>query len=212
MVFVGTAGVVLAAQVAGDSWRARAASAEQHDAKDASAVAAVPTRDLIAALSASGASAPRIQTGLLDPLGRTIDVSCASCHSNFEPNVAVRRSEQLVEFHQGLHFAHGEQACLTCHNASNYNTLRLADGSSLAYEDVMQLCAQCHTPQATDYVHGAHGGMTGYWDTTRGDRQRKTCVDCHDPHAPAFPQMKPTFKPHDRFLNPHAAARGELHE
>jgi hypothetical protein len=91
---------------------------------------------------------------------------------------------------------------VSCHHPGNYNTLRLADGRSLAYDFVQTLCAQCHAPQATDYEHGAHGGMNGHWDLTRGPRQRKGCIDCHDPHAPAFPSMAPTFKPHDRFLAP----------
>jgi hypothetical protein len=64
---------------------------------------------------------------------------------------------------------------------------------------VMDLCGQCHGPQARDYAHGAHGGMTGYWDLSRGPRERNNCIDCHDPHAPAFPKVRPVFAPKDRF-------------
>ena len=66
-----------------------------------------------------------------------------------------------------------------------------------------RLCAQCHGTQARDYAHGAHGGMSGYWDTTRGEQVRNQCTHCHAPHAPAYPHMRPTFKPRDRFLVPH---------
>lgn len=145
---------------------------------------------------------PRVVTGILDDLGRPVTVSCASCHANMEPNFTTRSGEQLEEFHLGLHFDHGNMTCLTCHNANNYNALRLADGSEIAYQNVQSMCAQCHAPQHRDFLRGAHGGMSGYWDRSRGPQHRKNCIDCHDPHAPAFPHMIPTFKPYDRFLTP----------
>lgn len=145
---------------------------------------------------------PRIDTGILDELDRPVTVSCASCHANSQPNFATRSGEQLEEFHLGLHFNHGNMTCLTCHSPNNYNALRLADGSEVAYENVKTMCAQCHAPQARDFDRSAHGGMNGYWDRTRGPQYRKNCIDCHDPHAPAFPHMIPTFKPRDRFLEP----------
>ncbi|HRP62273.1 MAG TPA: cytochrome c3 family protein [Phycisphaerales bacterium] len=148
------------------------------------------------------AGPPRIDTGMLDDFGRPVTVSCMSCHTTQAPNFATRSGDELLHFHQGLHFAHGGLSCLSCHNPENYNTLRLADGSTLEYPNVMNLCAQCHTKQANDYAHGAHGGMNGYWDLSRGPRTRLNCIDCHDPHAPAFPHMRPTFKPRDRFLAP----------
>lgn len=143
---------------------------------------------------------PRIDTGQVDEFGRPVTVSCASCHANLEPNHAVRSGADLTTFHQGLRFNHGDLSCLSCHNPQNYNTLRLADGSSIDYRDLHNMCAQCHAPQARDYEHGAHGGMIGYWDLSRGARTRHGCIDCHDPHSPEFPSMVPTFKPLDRFL------------
>ena len=91
---------------------------------------------------------------------------------------------------------------MSCHNERDYDTLRLADGTSVRYEEVSRLCAQCHGSQARDYAHGVHGGMSGYWDTTRGVQTRNQCTHCHAPHAPAYPSMRPTFKPRDRFLPP----------
>ena len=82
------------------------------------------------------------------------------------------------------------------------DALRLADGTRLDFPDVMTLCAQCHGPQMTDYGHGAHGGMTGFWDKSRGPQEKLNCIDCHLPHTPQFPKMQPTFKPKDRFLSP----------
>jgi hypothetical protein len=147
---------------------------------------------------------------MVDAAGRAITASCTTCHATRTPNRDNRVAEDLDEFHGGLIFAHASITCLACHDSTNYDRLRLADGSGLPYAEVMTLCAQCHGTQARDYEHGAHGGMTGYWDLTRGPRHRNNCVDCHDPHAPAFPRMMPTFKPIDRFLGGNGA--GGSHE
>jgi hypothetical protein len=146
--------------------------------------------------------APRIATGKVDSLGREITLSCASCHANRASNPEIGSGKALQEFHQGLHYAHGTLKCSSCHNPDDYNSLRLAEGRTLPFTEVQTLCAQCHASQANDYQHGAHGGMSGHWDLSRGPRQRKGCIDCHDPHAPAFPEMVPTFKSRDRFLAP----------
>jgi nitrate reductase cytochrome c-type subunit len=67
------------------------------------------------------------------------------------------------------------------------------------------LCAQCHGPQARDFQHGAHGGMTGYWDLSKGPRRRNSCIDCHDPHAPKYPAVMPVFPPAESGLKSRAA-------
>jgi hypothetical protein len=141
---------------------------------------------------------PKVDTGLRDHLGNVVGVSCATCHTTRLPN----RDAGLVgvmpkDFHQGLKYAHADQSCLSCHHAENYDTLRLADGRALPFAQAQQLCAQCHGPQTRDYLHGSHGGMTGYWDKTKGPRSRNTCTDCHDPHAPAYPALAPIFAPRD---------------
>jgi hypothetical protein len=65
--------------------------------------------------------------------------------------------------------------------------------------EAMRLCAQCHMSQHRDYQHGAHGGMQGHWDLSRGDRIRNHCVECHAPHQPAYPPLRPLPPPQDRF-------------
>jgi hypothetical protein len=122
---------------------------------------------------------------------------CSSCHSVKPPNPAARRGDDLVHFHQGLRTAHGELTCLSCHDSRDYDRLRQADLTPVAFPDVMTLCRQCHGPQARDYDHGSHGGMTGYWDRSRGKRVRNACTVCHDPHAPAFVGMMPAPGPRD---------------
>ena len=110
--------------------------------------------------------------------------------------------------HAGLTLKHGTLRCGQCHGAAqpdagagpDYDQLRLADGSGVAFDDVMTLCAQCHGPQTRDYNRGSHGGMTGYWDTRLGPRTRNQCIHCHDAHAPAYVGMMPAPGPRDRFL------------
>ena len=140
------------------------------------------------------------KTELTDHHGQAVTVACHTCHSVRPSNAENRQASDLNEFHQGLKFQHGQLACVACHNADDgYASLHLADGKSVAWEDTMALCAQCHGTKFRDYQHGSHGGMTGYWDLTRGPRHRNHCINCHDPHAPQFPMMKPAEKPHDRF-------------
>ena len=145
--------------------------------------------------------APRVNTGLLDPHGQPVTIACNTCHGNWTANAELRLGQKPERFHQHLQGSHGNLACVSCHNGGDgYASLRLADGKSVAFSEVMQLCAQCHGPQYRDYQHGAHGGMTGYWDLSKGGRERNNCVDCHQPHSPRYPIVQPARGPKDRFL------------
>lgn len=138
---------------------------------------------------------PLLPTGLTNFHGESVKVTCATCHTTTTPNRALRSSAELDQFHQELKFQHGTLNCLSCHNEDNYDTLRLADGSVVEFENVMQLCAQCHGPQARDYKNGSHGGMNGFWDLTKGPRTRNNCIHCHNPHAPQYATVMPVFQP-----------------
>lgn len=147
---------------------------------------------------------PLVELAADDPLGRVGKVACSTCHSVRKPNFENRDTTSLDEFHQGLEVSHGKLACYACHNPDDADSLRSADGTKISYPDVMELCSQCHGPQATSFAHDAHGGMTGYWDLSRGPQMKNNCIDCHDPHAPSFPKMIVSFKPRDRFLGEQA--------
>ena len=143
---------------------------------------------------------PGVPTGTFDEKGRPVSVACATCHTTKPANADAKLGTPLTQFHQGLVGKHGTLSCTSCHNpADGYASLRLADGKGVPYSQVMTLCAQCHGPQFRDYQHGAHGGMTGYWDLSKGGRTRNSCVDCHDPHAPKYPTVSPARGPNDRF-------------
>ncbi|MCF7763903.1 MAG: hypothetical protein K9N62_09535 [Verrucomicrobia bacterium] len=148
------------------------------------------------------AGTPKVGTGLTDFQGEPVMVSCGSCHATTKANIDTRATADLDQFHQGLKYVHGHITCLSCHNAKNYDTLRMADSRPVDFTEVMTLCSQCHGPQKRDYDMGLHGGMNGHWDLTKGGRTRNTCINCHDPHAPAFPLVMPVLPPRDRISVP----------
>ncbi len=145
---------------------------------------------------------PRIELAGMDPQGRTGSVACSTCHAVRKPNLENVSAATLDEFHRGMTFNHGKIVCYACHNPDDSDALRLADGRFVAYQNVMKLCSQCHSKQAESFAHGAHGGMNGHWDLTRGPQIKNNCIDCHDPHAPTYPKMVVGFKPKDRFNEP----------
>jgi hypothetical protein len=140
---------------------------------------------------------------------QTVRLTCASCHSLRAPRALPEKPSDLREFHTGLTFNHGELRCTSCHAEGQPPRLHLANGEPLAVRESLALCAQCHGPQWRDYQHGAHGGMRGSWDLSRGGRERNHCIDCHDPHAPAFVGGAPVLPPRDRFLTSGEENHGE---
>lgn len=142
-----------------------------------------------------------IATGKRDPMGRPVLVPCGTCHADATPRPDTTARGSEAGPHRGLKLVHGGLRCAGCHDAERGDRLHLADGRSLPMTEAMTLCSQCHGPQARDYAHGSHGGMAGHWDLTRGPRVRNHCIDCHDPHAPAYPKFMPAPPPPD----PHAA-------
>jgi hypothetical protein len=65
-------------------------------------------------------------------------------------------------------------------------------------QQVMRLCGQCHSRRLREYLNGAHGGASGYWDRTRGLQQRNHCLDCHDAHHPRIDRVQPALRPRNR--------------
>ncbi len=146
-----------------------------------------------------------LDTHLDDVRGRPVGVSCDTCHgpaADGEP-MADRAGAPDEPLHADLELAHGDLSCDSCHDPTDRTHLRLADGTLVDYADAMDLCTQCHGPQARDYRGGSHGGMTGYWDLRRGPRSRNHCVDCHAPHDPAYRAALPVFPPRDRYFGSH---------
>lgn len=190
---------LLVAAIAGVSAATRTNSSTETNPVDIAAIPAAPPQRYPVQIH-KPAGPPLVVTTQKDAHGNVVTVACSTCHTTRPPNQLNRTVKDLDEFHGGMAFSHGTISCLSCHNVDDYDSLKLADGRRVEFTDVMTLCGQCHGPQLRDYEHGAHGGMNGYWDLTRGPRMKNNCVDCHHPHSPQFPKMQPTFKPRDRFL------------
>jgi len=191
--------LVLAALAAGalGAWLAGAVFAARSEAAPEPETSPRAEKPALSPVTILRPGIPRVATGRLLPNGEAETLACGTCHAARTPDTLKATDVELDEFHQGLKFNHGGRTCLSCHNADDYDSLRLADGRALGFPDVMELCAQCHGTQHRDYVNGAHGGMTGHWDLTKGPRTRNNCITCHDPHAPAYPLVHPVFKPTD---------------
>lgn len=116
---------------------------------------------------------------------------CSDCHSDLEPNLQRR---DLVDMHDDIVFDHDSENrwCLACHNTLDRDSLILAGGSLLGFNESYKLCGQCHGPKYRDWKLGIHGKRTGEWN---GNKQYLLCVHCHDPHSPKFKGLQPLPTP-----------------
>ena len=114
---------------------------------------------------------------------------CSNCHADMKPNYTQR---VLKDEHLNIKLNHGKKWCFTCHNPTNRDVLRLADGTLVPFEKSYLLCGQCHGPNLRDWKLGIHGKRTGEWN---GKKQYLLCAHCHNPHAPRFKPIKPMPPP-----------------
>jgi hypothetical protein len=128
---------------------------------------------------------------------------CYACHDKAKPTaikydenhkIVMPKEHEDITMHHGRHERNNN--CYNCHNEANLELLQPRDGRELKFAESTQLCGSCHGPTLRDWEAGAHGRLNGYWKTELGERTRKDCVNCHDPHAPKFPGRKPAPGPH----------------
>jgi hypothetical protein len=111
---------------------------------------------------------------------------CQKCHREPLKRVSIPRKA-----HWDIELRHASDAvmeCSTCHLDSEMNSLRTLAGKPLGFDRSDRLCAQCHSRQASDWAGGAHGKRVGGWAPPR---ITQTCVECHNPHAPAWDKRWP---------------------
>jgi hypothetical protein len=108
---------------------------------------------------------------------------CSGCHADLEKNGARRE----LSFHdeQQSVFSHDAEHrwCVDCHDLRNRDVLRLANGDPVPFTESYRLCGQCHGDKLRDWRVGVHGKRIGRWD---GEKTYFLCVNCHNPHSPAF--------------------------
>lgn len=120
---------------------------------------------------------------------------CSSCHADREPNPKRRR---LEEFHRLRYdeFLHGDDQfwCYQCHARENIDRLQLPNGKLVSFDEGPELCTACHGDKREDWRDGIHGVQQGQWN---GQKIRRACPACHNPHNPRFKALEPE-KPPDR--------------
>ena len=136
---------------------------------------------------------PRATKGLdLIKMGWTYD--CMECHKMLEAKWDTG-GRAMVE-HENIKLNHGNNRfCLNCHHPTNRNVFVDYDGSEIAEQDVVLLCARCHGTTHRDWQAGAHGRKNGHWDKSKGDQTQLRCIQCHDPHDPKFKGMEALHAP-----------------
>ena len=92
--------------------------------------------------------------------------------------------------------------CLSCHHSENRDAFVDDRGEEIPWDQPQLLCAKCHGPVFRDWQHGAHGRTNGYWDKSQGEQTRRKCIECHDPHQPPFPPMRPAPGPNTLRMGP----------
>jgi uncharacterized CHY-type Zn-finger protein len=115
---------------------------------------------------------------------------CSDCHDGSD--VDTKRRE--LSFHEEITLKHAERNrwCLDCHDATNRDMLRLANGDHVSFKESYILCGQCHGTIFRDWKVGVHGRRTGMWN---GPKQYLLCVHCHSPHQPRFKPIEPMSPP-----------------
>jgi hypothetical protein len=138
----------------------------------------------------SRAQVPDVEPVLLPPPPMDDEYfPCGDCHEDEPPNPVEREFE---DEHDVMEFKHGTLWCLDCHDLKNRERLHLADDALVEFENSWQLCTQCHGKKLADWRAGVHGKRTGHW---RGPKEYWNCVQCHNPHTPAFKPLEPKPPP-----------------
>jgi len=116
--------------------------------------------------------------------------NCTECHT--QP-IEKLKQNQVGEkaAHWNIKLAHAGveiMNCATCHSDGNMDNLHSLTNSEIDFNYSYKLCSQCHQKEFKDWKGGAHGKQLGGWAPPR---LSNTCVNCHNPHKPAFEKRWP---------------------
>ncbi len=118
-----------------------------------------------------------------------VEQKCSDCHAIFE---SAGETPAHLRQHEHIVLDHGVNAqCLNCHARTGRNDLELYGGARTPLKESAPLCGKCHGPTYRDWEAGIHGRVQGSWDPDDPTRRLLRCVECHDPHRPAFPPIAP---------------------
>lgn len=118
---------------------------------------------------------------------------CSTCHDKLSWR---QGAVALAGEHRDITFDHGLNVfCLNCHHPKNSDVYVHYDGSEIPGDEPNRVCAKCHGPHFRDYGLGVHGRVNGYWNADLGEQTMLACIQCHDPHRPKFPLIRPEPPP-----------------
>ena len=123
-----------------------------------------------------------------DRKGKIKSYACIECHTK---PLKQMQSKDLKKAHWNIRVKHEDSNtmnCATCHSSTNMNDLHSLTGAKIDFNKSYKLCSQCHTKEFKDWKGGAHGKKIGGWAPPRASL---TCVNCHNPHNPAFSSKWP---------------------
>ncbi|MCB0759915.1 MAG: cytochrome C [Flavobacteriales bacterium] len=115
--------------------------------------------------------------------------ACSECHIGALDKMSSMDEDKQA--HWNVSIVHADASimnCLTCHSENNMDVLHSLTGNTIDFNESFKLCGQCHNKQFDDWKGGAHGKQLGGWSNPRVSM---TCVNCHNPHAPAFESRWP---------------------
>lgn len=118
---------------------------------------------------------------------------CSMCHDGFEGDLG---EEALQGAHAAITFDHGRNVfCLNCHHPKNSDAYDNFRDEEIPGDQPTQLCAKCHGLHYREWRQDIHGRVNLYWDKKYGEQVKLDCIQCHDPHRPKIPSMKPEPPP-----------------
>jgi DNA-directed RNA polymerase subunit RPC12/RpoP len=130
---------------------------------------------------------------------------CSDCHRIIpSPQETLRTLGQHTE----INLRHGlNTRCFNCHHRTQRDAFVDDMGDPIPWNQPQLVCAKCHGPVYRDWQAGSHGRINGFWDARRGPQTRRKCIECHDPHTPPFPPMRPAPGPNTLRMGPQETPR-----
>ncbi len=121
----------------------------------------------------------------------SFEYKCTECHNDFTS--AQRQNAEIPEHAEiNARFNHGLNTfCVNCHHPTDRNSYMAHDGSPIPSTEPALLCSKCHGPTYREWEVGIHGRQNGGWERDNPARKKLLCIQCHDPHHPAFASMVP---------------------
>lgn len=125
---------------------------------------------------------------------------CSDCHRIIP---SPRETFRTLTQHTEIDLRHGlNTRCFNCHHRTQRDAFVDDLGDAIPWNQPQLVCAKCHGPVYRDWQAGSHGRVNGFWDTRRGTQVRRKCIECHDPHAPPFPPLRPAPGPNTLRMGP----------